>query len=74
MNVRSDFLVCLQHMIRYRLSYFPAVAGMPLSEGFIRRKGIDAPRVNHEAENCYKTFKIGRNSIICRPKEDNFDG
>jgi len=46
---------------------------MSLSEGFIRRKGIDAPRVDREAENCYKTLKIGRNSIICRPKEDKFD-
>jgi hypothetical protein len=47
---------------------------MFLSEGFVRRKGIDAPRVNHEAENCYETFKIGRNSIICRSKEDKIDG
>jgi hypothetical protein len=55
-------------------SQFPAVYGMSLSEGFVRRKWIDAPRVNHEAENCYETFKIGRNSIICRPKEDKIDG
>lgn len=55
-------------------SHFPAVYGSLLSEGFIRRKGIDAPRVNHEAENCYKTFKNGRNSTICRPEDDEFDG
>ena len=74
-NVPSDFfnLFTVYDQMSPFL-HFRAVYGMPLSEGFIRRKGIDALRVNHEAENCYKTFKIGRNSVICRPKENKFDG
>lgn len=55
-------------------SHFPAVYGMLLPEGFIRRKGINTLRINQQTENCYKTSKIGRSSIICSPKETEFDG
>ena len=53
---------------------FIAVFGMSLPQGFIRRKEILAPRIDHQAQNCYKTFKIGRNKIICKPNSAVLDG
>jgi hypothetical protein len=49
--------------------HFPAVYGMSFPQGFIRRKRVDFPRIDHQAQTCYKTFKIGRNTVICRPNE-----
>lgn len=61
-------------MIRRHFPHFPAVYGMLLPQGFIRRKGFLAPRIDRQAQNCYKTFKIGRNKVICRPNEAMLDG
>uniref|UniRef100_A0A453E8R1 Uncharacterized protein n=1 Tax=Aegilops tauschii subsp. strangulata TaxID=200361 RepID=A0A453E8R1_AEGTS len=49
------------------------VYGMSLPQGFIRRKGILAPRIDRHAQNCYKTFKIGRNKVICKPNDAMLD-
>lgn len=54
--------------------HFPAVYGMSFPQGFIRRKRVDFPRIDHQAQTCYKTFKIGRNTVICRPNEAIVDG
>jgi hypothetical protein len=61
-------------MIQVSPLNFIAVFGMSLPQGFIRRKGILAPRIDHQAQNCYKTFKLGRNKIICTPNKAVLDG
>jgi hypothetical protein len=61
-------------MIQMSLFNFIAVFGMSLPQGFIRRKGILAPKIDQQAQNCYKTFKIGRNKIICKPNKAVLDG